>query len=43
MTVGGALAEAGWLGLPGAAAWGAGLAIPVAAARAAAAAPRTRR
>jgi putative membrane protein len=29
MTVGGALAEAGWLGLPGAAAWGGGLAVPV--------------
>jgi putative membrane protein len=29
MTVGGALAEAGWLGLPGAAAWGVGLAVPV--------------
>jgi putative membrane protein len=32
MTVGGALAEAGWLGLPGAAAWGVGLAVPVGAA-----------
>lgn len=32
MTVGGALAEAGWLGLPGPAAWGVGLAVPVAAA-----------
>lgn len=31
MTVGGALAEAGWLGLPGAAAWGVGLAVPVGA------------
>jgi putative membrane protein len=31
MTVGGALAEAGWLGLPGPAAWGAGIAVPVAA------------
>jgi uncharacterized membrane protein len=29
MTVGGALAHAGWLGLPGSAAWGAGLAVPV--------------
>jgi putative membrane protein len=29
MTVGGALAHAGWLGLPGSAAWGAGLAAPV--------------
>jgi putative membrane protein len=29
MTVGGSLAEAGWLGLPGAAAWGVGLAVPV--------------
>jgi putative membrane protein len=32
MTLGGALAEAGWLGLPGPAAWGAGLAVPVAVA-----------
>lgn len=31
MTVGGALAEAGWLGLPGAAAWGVGLAVVVGA------------
>jgi putative membrane protein len=31
MTVGGALAEAGWLDLPGAAAWGVCLAVPVAA------------
>jgi uncharacterized membrane protein len=30
MTLGGALAHAGWLGLPGSAAWGAGLAVPVA-------------
>jgi putative membrane protein len=29
MTLGGALAHAGWLGLPGSAAWGAGLAGPV--------------
>jgi putative membrane protein len=29
MTLGGALAQAGWLGLPGSAAWGAVLAIPV--------------
>ena len=29
MTVGGALAHAAWLGLPGSAAWGAGLAVPV--------------
>lgn len=29
MTLGGALAHAGWLGLPGSAAWGAGLALPV--------------
>jgi putative membrane protein len=29
MTMGGALAHAGWLGLPGSAAWGAGLAAPV--------------
>jgi putative membrane protein len=29
MTVGGSLAEAGWLGLPGAAAWGVGLAVPI--------------
>jgi uncharacterized membrane protein len=29
MTVGGALAHVGWLGLPGSAAWGAGLAAPV--------------
>jgi putative membrane protein len=29
MTLGGALAHAGWLGLPGSAAWGAGLAAPV--------------
>jgi putative membrane protein len=29
MTLGGALAQAGWLGLPGSAAWGAGLAVPV--------------
>jgi putative membrane protein len=29
MTLGGALAHAGWLGLPGSAAWGAGLAVPV--------------
>jgi uncharacterized membrane protein len=29
MTIGGALAHAGWLGLPGSAAWGAGLAVPV--------------
>ena len=32
MTVGGALSEAGWLGLPAAAAWGVGLAVPVGAA-----------
>jgi putative membrane protein len=32
MTLGGALAHAGWLGLPGSAAWGAGLAVPVLAA-----------
>jgi uncharacterized membrane protein len=32
MTVGGAVAEAGWLALPGPAAWGAGLAVPVVAA-----------
>ena len=31
MTLGGALAEAGWLGLPGPALWGAGLAVPVGA------------
>ena len=30
MTLGGALAHAGWLGLPGSAAWGAALAVPVA-------------
>jgi putative membrane protein len=29
MTLGGALAQAGWLGLPGSAAWGAALALPV--------------
>jgi putative membrane protein len=29
MTLGGALAQAGWLGLPGSAAWGAALAVPV--------------
>jgi putative membrane protein len=29
MTLGGALAHAGWLGLPGSAAWGVGLAVPV--------------
>lgn len=29
MTLGGALAHAGWLGLPGSAAWGAGLGVPV--------------
>ena len=29
MTLGGALAHWGWLGLPGSAAWGAGLAVPV--------------
>jgi putative membrane protein len=29
MTVGGAVAEAGWLGLPGPALWGGGLALPV--------------
>ena len=29
MTLGGALAQAGWLGLPGSAAWGVGLAAPV--------------
>jgi uncharacterized membrane protein len=29
MTLGGALAHIGWLGLPGSAAWGAGLAVPV--------------
>jgi putative membrane protein len=29
MTLGGALAHVGWLGLPGSAAWGAGLALPV--------------
>ncbi|MFD2092217.1 carotenoid biosynthesis protein [Blastococcus deserti] len=29
MTLGGALAHAGWLGLPGSAAWGAALALPV--------------
>ena len=29
MTLGGALAHAGWLGLPGSAAWGAALAVPV--------------
>jgi uncharacterized membrane protein len=29
MTLGGALAQAGWLGLPGSAAWGVGLAVPV--------------
>jgi putative membrane protein len=29
MTLGGALAQAGWLGLPGSAAWGAGLAVLV--------------
>ena len=29
MTLGGAVAHAGWLGLPGSAAWGAGLAVPV--------------
>jgi putative membrane protein len=32
MTLGGALAHAGWLGLPGSAAWGALLAVPVLAA-----------
>jgi putative membrane protein len=32
MTLGGALAHAGWLGLPGSAAWGATLAVPVLAA-----------
>jgi uncharacterized membrane protein len=32
MTLGGALAHAGWLGLPGSAAWGAALAVPVLAA-----------
>jgi putative membrane protein len=31
MTLGGALAHAGWLGLPGSAAWGAALAVPVVA------------
>jgi putative membrane protein len=29
MTLGGALAHAGWLGLPGSAAWGAGLGAAV--------------
>ena len=29
MTVGGALAHAGWLGLPGSADWGAILAVPM--------------
>jgi uncharacterized membrane protein len=29
MTLGGALAHAGWLDLPGSAAWGAALAVPV--------------
>ena len=29
MTLGGALAHIGWLGLPGSAAWGAALAVPV--------------
>ena len=29
MTLGGALAHAGWLGLPGSAAWGAALSVPV--------------
>jgi putative membrane protein len=29
MTLGGALAHVGWLGLPGSAAWGAGLGVPV--------------
>jgi uncharacterized membrane protein len=29
MVLGGALAHAGWLGLPGSAAWGAGLAVPI--------------
>jgi putative membrane protein len=29
MTLGGALAHAGWLGLPGSAAWGVTLAVPV--------------
>jgi uncharacterized membrane protein len=29
MTLGGALAHAGWLGLPGSAAWGAALAVPI--------------
>jgi putative membrane protein len=29
MTLGGALAHAGWLGLPGSAAWGVALAVPV--------------
>jgi putative membrane protein len=29
MTLGGALAHAGWLGLPGSAAWGTALAVPV--------------
>ncbi|MGZ4565636.1 MAG: carotenoid biosynthesis protein [Blastococcus sp.] len=29
MTLGGALAQVGWLGLPGSAAWGVGLAVPV--------------
>lgn len=32
MTLGGALAHAGWLGLPGSAAWGVALAVPVLAA-----------
>jgi uncharacterized membrane protein len=32
MTLGGALAHAGWLGLPGSASWGAALAVPVLAA-----------
>jgi len=32
MTLGGALAHAGWLGLPGSAAWGVVLALPVLAA-----------
>ena len=31
MTLGGALAHAGWLGLPGSAAWGVGLSVPVVA------------
>jgi putative membrane protein len=32
MTLGGAVAHAGWLGLPGSAVWGALLAVPVLAA-----------